>query len=104
MVNPVKVKVMMSLNVWWRHLRSGWLLHKKIATSKLNVFVIFRDTAGQEKFRSITTAYYRGAKGVVVAYDITDRRSFENVTSWMSGFEKVKVNLYFYYLIEQILK
>lgn len=46
------------------------------------------DTAGQEKFRSITTVYYRGAKGVIIAYDITNRRSFENISAWMTGFRR----------------
>mmetsp|Transcript_1162 Transcript_1162/g.2804 ORF Transcript_1162/g.2804 Transcript_1162/m.2804 type:complete len:95 (+) Transcript_1162:25-309(+) len=29
------------------------------------------DTAGQEKFRSVTRSYYRGAAGAIVVYDIT---------------------------------
>eukprot|EP01120_Amphizonella_sp_Union-15-10_P013031 TRINITY_DN5973_c0_g1_i1.p1 TRINITY_DN5973_c0_g1~~TRINITY_DN5973_c0_g1_i1.p1 ORF type:complete len:212 (+),score=28.08 TRINITY_DN5973_c0_g1_i1:173-808(+) len=47
-------------------------------TVKLNVW----DTAGQEKFRAITKAYYRGAQGVIVLYDITNRRSFQEVPYW----------------------
>eukprot|EP00727_Mastigamoeba_balamuthi_P005505 m51a1_g1574 hypothetical protein (906) ;mRNA; f:87526-90624 len=38
------------------------------------------DTAGQERFRTITSSYYRGAQGFILAYDITDRTSFENAT------------------------
>lgn len=29
------------------------------------------DTAGQEKFRSVTKSYYKGAVGVLIVYDIT---------------------------------
>ncbi|XP_039265643.2 ras-related protein Rab-10-like [Styela clava] len=43
------------------------------------------DTAGQEKFRSITTAYYRGAKGICIVYDITDTKSFERVNMWVKN-------------------
>ena len=43
------------------------------------------DTAGQERFRTITSAYYRGAMGILLTYDVTDRRSFENVRNWMAN-------------------
>eukprot|EP00179_Madagascaria_erythrocladioides_P013096 CAMPEP_0198370788 /NCGR_PEP_ID=MMETSP1450-20131203/156895_1 /TAXON_ID=753684 ORGANISM="Madagascaria erythrocladiodes, Strain CCMP3234" /NCGR_SAMPLE_ID=MMETSP1450 /ASSEMBLY_ACC=CAM_ASM_001115 /LENGTH=243 /DNA_ID=CAMNT_0044078333 /DNA_START=94 /DNA_END=825 /DNA_ORIENTATION=+ len=41
------------------------------------------DTAGQEKFRSITRSYYRGAAGCLLVYDITRRETFEHITSWL---------------------
>lgn len=41
------------------------------------------DTAGQDRFRTITTAYYRGAHGILVTYDCTDRESFNHVPSWI---------------------
>jgi len=46
------------------------------------------DTAGQERFRTITCSYYRGAHGIIVVYDVTDRVSFKNATSWMQEIEK----------------
>jgi len=44
------------------------------------------DTSGQERYRSIASSYYRGAVGALVCYDISSRKSFENVTSWIKGF------------------
>lgn len=41
------------------------------------------DTAGQERYRSITNAYYKGAKAAVIVYDITNRDSFVNVERWL---------------------
>jgi len=41
------------------------------------------DTAGQEKFRSITRSYYRGAAGALLVYDVTRRETFEHVTGWL---------------------
>lgn len=41
------------------------------------------DTAGQDRFKSITTSYYRGADSVLIMFDLTDRTSFKNVTQWM---------------------
>jgi len=41
------------------------------------------DTAGQEAFRSITRAYYRGATGALLVYDISRRASFEHLAQWL---------------------
>jgi Ras-related protein Rab-39B len=35
-------------------------------------------------FRSITKSYYRNSVGILLVYDITNRRSFEHLESWMS--------------------
>jgi small GTP-binding protein len=43
------------------------------------------DTAGQERFRLITRAYYRGAHGIVLVYDCTDRKSFEHLSDWIEA-------------------
>ena len=42
------------------------------------------DTAGQERYKSITAAYYKGAKGALVVYDTTQKPSFENIDKWMT--------------------
>ena len=38
--------------------------------------------AGQERYRTITTAYYRGAMGFILMYDITNEESFKAVADW----------------------
>ena len=45
------------------------------------------DTAGMERYRSITSAYYKGAKGVIIVYDICREKSFENVDKWIEDFK-----------------
>jgi len=41
------------------------------------------DTAGQERFHTITTSYYRGAMGIMLVYDITNAKSFDNIAKWL---------------------
>ena len=45
------------------------------------------DTAGQEKYRSITSSYYKGSHGCFIVYDITNENSFESIDRW---FEQIK--------------
>ena len=45
------------------------------------------DTAGEERYRAITSAYYKGAKGVLIVYDITRKSSFDNVDKWLNDFK-----------------
>ena len=42
------------------------------------------DTAGQDRFRSITKNYYKGAHGIILIYDVTEQKSFDNVKNWMA--------------------
>lgn len=42
------------------------------------------DTAGQERFRSIAKAYFRSAIGVILVFDLSDRKSFEDLNQWLS--------------------
>lgn len=48
----------------------------------LNWISSLQDTAGQERYRTITTAYYRGAMGFILMYDITNEESFNSVQDW----------------------
>ena len=41
------------------------------------------DTAGQERYRAITNAYYRGAVGALLVYDIAKHLTYENVERWL---------------------
>ena len=46
------------------------------------------DTAGHEKFRTITTSYYKSAQAIIILYDITDRSTFEHLKYWLIEIEK----------------
>ena len=42
------------------------------------------DTAGQDKFRAITRNYYKGASGIILIYDVTNIKSYENIKKWIN--------------------
>ncbi|EDO40408.1 predicted protein [Nematostella vectensis] len=49
------------------------------------------DTAGQERFRTMTTMQFRGTKGILLVYDITCRKSFDNLQFWLESIRKNKL-------------
>jgi small GTP-binding protein len=53
----------------------------KIGTD--NIKIQIWDTAGQDRFKSITRTYYKGANGVLLLYDITSVNSFKNIRNWL---------------------
>jgi GTPase SAR1 family protein len=56
----------------------------------LTYLIIYRDTAGQERFRTLTTAYYRGAMGILLMYDVTSLESFNHLSYWLRNIEEVR--------------
>ena len=48
--------------------------------------------AGQEQFKSITRAYYKGSIGALVVYDITIRKTFESVVDWLQELRTLTSN------------
>ena len=58
----------------------------KTEEKKFNISLF--DTAGQEKFRAITFNYFKGADGIFLLYDITDRQTFDNVEMWVDSIKQ----------------
>jgi Ras-related protein Rab-8A len=56
---------------------------KTITIGKDKIRLQIWDTAGQEKFKTITQTYYRGAMGIVLTYAINERESFEDIENWV---------------------
>ena len=57
---------------------------KSIALNGKRIKIQIWDTAGQERYKSITSAYYKGAKGALIVYDITKRVTFDNIDKWIT--------------------
>jgi small GTP-binding protein len=60
---------------------------KHVTVGSKRIKLTIWDTAGQERFRSLARSYYRGAEVLVVVYDITDEKTFENIDYWIKEAE-----------------
>ena len=58
--------------------------NKTLTTKKGKVNLQIWDTAGQEKFRSLSPSYLRNTDSVILLYDITNQDTFDHVTNWMA--------------------
>ena len=47
------------------------------------------DTAGQERFRSITKNYIKGSDGIILIYDITNKETFDHVEGWLENIKEI---------------
>jgi|TARA_B100000902_G_C27213101_1_gene865499 small GTP-binding protein len=48
------------------------------------------DTAGQESFAPLIKTYYRDVGGVILMYDVNDRKTYTDLTFWLNEIEKNK--------------
>ena len=46
------------------------------------------DTAGQERFKSLASSYFKNANGVLFVFDISNLKSFKDIERWINIFEE----------------
>ncbi len=54
------------------------------------------DTAGHERFKSITSSYYRGADCAIIVFDLTNKNSFQDLSFWFSEINNYTSSILFY--------
>jgi len=59
-----------------------------IMVGNKKVKLIVTDTAGQERFRTITSSFYRGSDGIIFAFDVNNLESFNNCHRWVKEAER----------------
>ena len=57
---------------------------KELIINNREIKIQICDTAGQERFRSITSSYYKIAHGVLLVFDLNSEKSFNNVETWIN--------------------
>ena len=55
----------------------------KKVTKSFNISLI--DTAGEERYKSITKTYFKGADCILLIYDVTNKESYDNVSMWIES-------------------
>ena len=56
---------------------------KEIEITEKKVIVQLWDSAGQEKYKSITKNLFTRVQGIIILYDITNKNSFINIQNWV---------------------
>ena len=68
---------------------AGLDLKKKII--KINdksVKLMIYDSAGHERFRTLSKNQINSSKGILIVYDVTEKESFEALNFWMKSFKE----------------
>jgi small GTP-binding protein len=60
----------------------GYITHSLVIDGESYTFQLW-DTAGQEKYNSVTSVYCRNAEGALVVFDVTSRYTFEAIPRWI---------------------
>ena len=67
------------------------LKYKTLKLDDEEIKIVIHDTAGQERFKSLAANYIKKAKGILLVYDITDKKSFDNLENWMNDIQEEEV-------------
>lgn len=57
--------------------------YKIITYNNREIKLVIYDTSGQEKFRTIVSNYYKNTDGVILVYDISNKKSFSKIQYWV---------------------
>ena len=59
-------------------------MNVKIKINEYIVRIMIWDPAGQERYESITSTFYKSLDGVILVFSLTELKSFENLAKWLN--------------------
>ena len=68
------------------------ILKKEIVYLETNVTLAIWDVGGQSVFKAVRSKYYFAAEGALAICDLCNKRSFDNLISWINAFREVVGN------------
>ena len=66
------------------------LITKLVELNNKKYYVDFYDTAGQERFRSISSNSIKSADGIILMFDLTKQKTYDQISNWMTNIRKYK--------------
>lgn len=63
--------------------------NNRLNIDEKKIKIHFWDTAGQEQFHSIIKSYFRCIGGIIIVFDLSDKKSFANIDMW---YNEIKIN------------
>lgn len=57
------------------------------------------DTAGQEQFKCVSRAYFRGAGAVILAFDLGNEKTLEDVHEWLGEVKRENATPFLTFLV-----
>ena len=52
--------------------------------------LMFYDTVGEERYKSIPKNHIKNVQGIILMYDITNKKSFDSIIDWISDVKEIK--------------
>ena len=62
---------------------------KRIEVNNYDITISITDTAGQERYRSLSKSFYKQADAILIGFSLTDKISLNNINYW---FEEINNN------------
>ena len=66
--------------------------NKYVSLEQKRIRLDIWDSAGQERFRNLTKNFYHGANAIIFVYDITNKKTFETLKTWLIEAQKDVTN------------
>jgi len=60
---------------------------KEVKLGQDKVPVKIWDTAGQDRFHTITHSFYKQCQGVLLVFDVGSKKSFESISKWLNNIQ-----------------
>ena len=60
---------------------------KDVMIDKKIIHIKIWDTAGEERYRSLTKGFFKNGEGIIIVYDVTNKNSFESLKFWIDSIE-----------------